>query len=456
MSTAQDAIEKRRIYMTTTPINQLIPRLAVPSMISMLVTNFYNMVDTFFVGQISTQATAAVGVVLPLMSIMQAFGFFCGHGSGNFISMRLGSRKIDEAKTQAANGFFLAFGLGILLAVFGLTRVTWLATRLGATPTIVDDTISYMAVILIVAPFTTSQSVINNQLRFEGSATYAMVGLVTGAVINIALDPILMFGFGMGVRGAAVATVASQIISWTILLIGTSRGPNIRIDIRNVKFNYYYLSHIFKGGFPSLARQGLNSVSVIIMNHIAGTIGGDAAIAAMSIVGRFMMLCLSALIGFGHGLQPVCTFNYGAGKYSRLREARKFCIKYGTVFMACISLVMFLFAPHIIAFFRDDPDVIAIGTKALRFLSISFPFAAYSMMNSMICQALYRSFRATILSTARSGLFYIPALYFLTKYLGLTGLEMSQMTAGLCTFLITIPIMITVMREIPTEDRLEQ
>ena len=451
--TTNNAIEDRRVYMTSTPVRKLIPKLAVPSIISMLVTSLYNIVDTFFVGQISTQATAAVGVVLPLMAIFQAFGFFCGHGSGNYISMKLGSREIREAEIMSANGFFLAFGIGLCISVLGLCFVRPLAGILGATDTIIEDTIRYMSIILLGAPFTTSQFVINNQLRFEGSASYAMVGIASGAVINIVLDPILIFGLGMGVRGAAIATVIGQIISFSVLLYGTSLGPNIRIRFRNLKLNARYLTLIARGGTPSLVRQALNSVSVMIMNLIAGAIAGDAAIAAMSITGRIMMVSFSALIGFGHGFQPVCTFSYGAGLYSRMREARSFCIRYGTIFMTVAAALMFAFAPQLIRFFRNDPEVIAIGTRALRYLVLAFPLGAYTMMNSMLCQAINMSKRATFLSAARSGVCYIPILLVLTHFFELDGLVMSQMWADIGTFLLTIPVAVSVLRELPNEDR---
>lgn len=227
------SLEERRIQMTTTPVNRLVVKLAIPSMISMLVSSLYNLADAFFVGQISTQATAAVGVVLPLMAIMQAFGFFCGHGSGNFISMKLGKREIEEARTMAANGFVLSFSIGAAIMVLGIIFLHPLARILGATPTIMKDTAAYMNIILIGAPFFTSQLVINNQLRFEGSASYAMVGLVSGAVLNVILDPLLMFGAGMGVRGAALATIVSQFISFVLLFIGSRKGPNIPIHLKN-------------------------------------------------------------------------------------------------------------------------------------------------------------------------------------------------------------------------------
>lgn len=446
------SLEERRIQMTTTPVNRLVVKLAIPSMISMLVSSLYNLADAFFVGQISTQATAAVGVVLPLMAIMQAFGFFCGHGSGNFISMKLGKREIEEARTMAANGFALSFSIGAAIMVLGIIFLHPFARILGATPTIMKDTAAYMNIILIGAPFFTSQLVINNQLRFEGSASYAMVGLVSGAVLNVILDPLLMFGAGMGVRGAALATIVSQFVSFVLLFIGSRKGPNIPIHLKNVRISRYYFLQICKGGTPSLVRQGLNSAAVSVMNTIAGLLGGDPAIAAMAIVGRVMMISISLLIGFGHGMQPVCTFNYGAGILARLKEAKRFCIKYGTIFMTCAGILFSVFAPEVVKFFRNDPEVIAIGTRALRFLVIAFPLEAYIMVNNMLMQAINKSGPATLLASARSGLCYIPFVLILSHFLGLTGLEMSQMWADIGTFLIAIPLTRKVMKDLDRED----
>lgn len=328
--------EEKYIYMTETPVPRLIGELAVPTIISMLVTSFYNMVDTFFVGKIDRQSTAAVGIVFSVMALIQALGFFFGHGSGNYISRRLGAKDFEEAAAMAANGFFLAFLCGLLVMAGGLVFLKPLAVALGSTPTILPYTEDYLRIILIGAPFMTSSLVLNNQLRFQGSAAYAMVGIVTGAVINIVLDPLLIFVCGMGVAGAAAATVISQFCSFLLLLFQSRKGGNIRIQFCNFKPNGHYVKEICRGGIPSLCRQGLASISGILLNHGAG-LHGDEAIAAMSIVSRVTMFASSALIGFGQGFQPVCGFNYGAKLYGRVREGFAFCVKYATLFLVGIS-----------------------------------------------------------------------------------------------------------------------
>ena len=356
------ATQNRREYLTTTPIPKLILSLSVPTIISMLVTAIYNTADTFFVARVSsdpvvnTAATASVGLVFTVMALIQATGFFCGHGSGNFLSRMLGAGNHKEANEMASTGFALSLILGVIFAAVGNIFVEEIAQFLGATSTTMQFTMDYMRIILFGAPFMMAQFVINNQLRFQGSAVYAMVGLMCGAVMNIVLDPLLILVFHMQVRGAAIATVMGQVTSFIVLLIGTSKGENIKLSIKNVHINGYYLKEIVNGGAPSLFRQGMAAIATLILNRTAGAIGSDAAIAGMSVAGRVMMMMASALIGFGQGYQPVCSFNYGAGLTKRVKEGFIFCVKYSTVFLVGIGVVCFIFAPDIIALFLQESD----------------------------------------------------------------------------------------------------
>lgn len=444
---ADDALKKRYDYMTRTPVHSLITALAIPTIISMMVTHLYNMADTFFVGRISTQATAAVGVVLSIMNLIQAVGFLCGHGSGNYMSRMLGAGQIKEAEETAATGFVLAFILGGAITLGGVLNLNWLAHALGATNTIINDTESYMRIILYGAPFMTSQLVINNQLRFQGSAVYAMVGLVSGAVLNIALDPLFIFAFGLGVSGAALATVISQIVSFAILLVGSTKGPNLRIHFKNIRLNAHYLIQIINGGTPSLCRNGLMSLAVILLNHAAGSLGGDAAIAGMSVVNRVTLFLNSALIGFGQGYQPVCSYNYGAGLHGRVKDGYKFCVKYGTLFLACVAVLCSYFASDIIKFFRDDPAVIIIGVTALRWQMLTFSFNATITISNMMLQSIGKGVRASIIASARSGLFFVPCIIIMPKILGLLGVETAQPCADFLSFLLVIPFTYSVWKD---------
>lgn len=439
---------KKYIQMTETPISRLIPRLALPCIVSMLVTAFYNMADTFFVGMLkSNAATGAVGVVFSLMAIIQAIGFFFGQGSGNFISRAIGQKSYEEASEMASTGFFTALATGVVICVVGLLFLEPLSYLLGSTDTILPYTKAYLGVILLGAPWMTSSIVLNNLLRFQGSATYAMVGITGGALLNVGLDPLLIFVFDMGVAGAAWATIISQFISFLLLLIGCGRGGNIRIRFSHVRPRAYYYIWIFKGGFPSLARQGLASVATICLN-LAAKPYGDAAIAAMSVVQRIMMCGASAMIGFGQGFQPVCGFNYGAGLYRRVRESFWFCVKVSFVLLLVISVAGFALAPQLISIFRDDPAVISIGTAALRFQFATFCLQSWVVMSNMLQQTIGLTVPATFLSVARQGLFYIPLVWILSLTLGLPGIEMTQMAADVLTFLCAIPIQRHVLKRL--------
>lgn len=456
-------VKNRFAYMTETPVPRLIRELAIPTVISMLVTGIYNTADTYFVGRIpdiAIQATAAVGIVFPVMAIIQAFGFLFGHGSGNFLSRMLGAGKKQEASEMATTGFVLAISLGVLVAVLGnifIDGLIGLLVSSDVSASTVEMTKSYAGIILFGAPFMMGQFVINNQLRFQGSAVYAMIGLVSGAVINMILDPLLILAFGMGIKGAAIATVAGQITSFFILLIGSRKGENIRLNIRNLKINIYYILQIINGGIPSLFRQGLAAVATTLLNRTAGDLGGDAAISGMSITTRVMMLLISALIGFGQGYQPVCSFNYGAGKKERVKEGFYYCVKWGTIFLVIVGTVCFIFAPGIIELFISDSDnadvamrlqVIEVGKTALRCQAVILPLNAFIVMTNMMLQSIGKGVRASITASARNGLFFIPAVLILPALFGLTGVEITQSVADVCTMMISIPFAITELKKL--------
>ena len=456
----------RFAYMTETPVPSLIKQLAIPTIISMLVTGIYNTADTYFVGRIpdiAIQATAAVGIVFPVMAIIQAFGFLFGHGSGNFLSRMLGAGKKQEASEMATTGFVLAIMVGILAAVLGNVFIDELINLLvssDVSASTVEMTKSYAGIILFGAPFMMGQFVVNNQLRFQGSAVYAMIGLVSGAVINIILDPLLILGMDMGIKGAAIATVVGQITSFFILLIGSRKGENIRLNIKNLKINGYYILQIINGGIPSLFRQGLAAIATTLLNRAAGELGGDPAISGMSITTRVMMLLISALIGFGQGYQPVCSFNYGAGKKGRVKEGFFFCVKWGTVFLLILGVICFIFAPGIIELFISDSEntdpemrakVIEVGKTALRCQSIILPINAFIVMTNMMLQSIGKGVRASITASARNGLFFIPAVLILPALFGLTGVEITQCVADVFTLAISIPFAVIELQKMKSD-----
>lgn len=437
-------------YLTQAPVHRVIITMAIPTIISMLVTGLYNIADTFFVGKIDTQATAAVGVVFSLMFFVQAMGFFFGHGSGNYISRELGARRHENAIKMASTGFFSSFLVGVIVLILGEIFLTPLSLMLGSTPTILPYTEDYMQVILLGAPFLTSSLTLNNQMRLQGNAKFAMFGIVTGAVLNVILDPILIFTCGLGVSGAAWATVIGQAVSFVILFLMTRRGENIAIHFRNFSPSLQRYKEIFYGGSPSMMRQGLACVATMSLNLAAGAYG-DSAIAAMSIVGRIAMLSFAVVIGLGQGFQPVCGFCYGAGLYDRLKEAYRFTVIIGTSFLIVICIIGWIISGSLIGVFRDDPKVIAIGVVALRWQLCTFPLNSLILASNMLAQTCRKPWRANILAAARQGLFFIPLIFILPSYFGLLGVEMCQAVSDVLSFTLTVPIVIYTFREFTRE-----
>ncbi len=445
-------IQDKHAYMTETPVPKLITSLAIPTIISMLVTGLYNSADTYFVGQIpqsATQAAAAVGIVFPIMAVIQAVGFMFGHGSGNFLSRMLGAGKIKEASEMAATGFILAMITGVIFAIVGNVYIDGII-KFFVTDEVSAETVTmaaqYGRIILMGAPFMMCQFVVNNQLRFQGSAVYAMIGLMAGAVINIFLDPLLIIALGLGVKGAAIATISGQVTSFFVLLAGSFRGENIKLHAKNIRINGYYIVQIINGGIPSLFRQGLAALASILMNRAAGIYGGVPAIAGMSIVSRVMLMLSAALIGFGQGYQPLCSYNYGAGLKSRVREGYWFCVKWGTAALIVISIACYAYAPQIIAFFRNDADVVSVGKVALRFQSVVFPANAVIVMTNMMLQSIGKGVKASITASARNGLFFIPMIIILPKLFGLTGVEAAQSVADAMTLVLSVPFAVSELK----------
>ncbi len=448
--------EEKFQMMTTAPIPPLIGKMAVPTIISMLITSIYNISDTFFVSRLGTSATASVGIAFPVMAIIQALGFFFGNGSGNSISRKLGEKDIQTAEQLAGIGFFSAILCGIFVTVLGLIFLEPFSLLLGSTPTILPYTKDYLGIILLGSPYMTAQLVLNNQLRFQGNAFYAMIGITSGGILNIFLDPLFIFKFNMGVCGAALATILSQFVSFLLLLLGMKISNCIPLKLTSLKHLKSNLNTIAQGGLPSLFRQGLGSISILALN-LAANPYKDAAIAAMSIVSRISQFAISALIGFGQGFQPVCGFNYGAKKFGRVKEAFYFCVKISTFILIFISVTGFIFANPLISIFqKDDLQVIIIGTFTLRMQCIVLPLSGWVIMNNMMTQTIGKTFKASLLAAARQGIFFVPTVLLLPPFLGILGIQLAQPIADLCTFLLAVIINRSIMKEMKKEEKFDE
>lgn len=451
MSVTTESAQKQQYRkMTETPVPRLVVMLGIPTTISMLVTSIYNMADTWFVGMIGTSASGAVGVVFGLMAIIQAFGFMFGHGAGSIISRHLGAKDVESATRYASTSFFSAFAVGCIILAGGMLLMDPLMYLLGSTDTILPYARSYAFFILLGAPFMASSCVMNNILRYEGRAAFAMVGLTFGGILNIFGDWLLMRRFGMGVEGAGLSTAVSQFVSFLILLYMFLSGKTqSKFRLREYG-SPADLWQICMTGLPSLIRQGMGSVSSMTLNGCA-RIYGDAAVAAMSIVNRICNFIFSFALGIAQGFQPVSAFNYGARKYSRVRAAYFFTFLTGEVLLGCIAFAGMFFRVQLVTFFRDDPQVIAIGTAALTAQLIALLFQPFTITSNMLFQSIGHNRVASFLASLRSGLCFIPAILLLTALLGLPGVEVAQTAADILSFALTVPFVIRFFRVLPND-----
>jgi putative MATE family efflux protein len=356
------------------------------------------------------------------------------------------------AVTALISGFAAMTALSIATIFGRSTVVSWL----GATPTTAAFAEEYALYILLAAPFMVGANILNQQLRYQGSANIAMVGTLSGAVLNIALDPLLIYVLDLGVAGAAIATMISQMVSFCILLLyGTTRGENIRMRLPDFAPSKGLFYEILRGGLPSLLRQAFASIATIVVNHAAGGYG-DAALAAYSIVNRICMFANSLILGFGQGFQPVCGFNYGAKLYRRVREAFWFSTRYILGGLVLSAGLLAIFAPQVVGIFRDDPDVIRIGALSLRLNCITLALGGWTMICNMLTQTMGMIIPASVIAITRQGLFLIPAVLVLSRILGLFGIQLSTPVAETCAFLMTTPIGLTTLRRLKRDEQRQE
>ena len=442
--------------MVNTPVWKLVTTLAIPTVISMLITSIYNMADTFFVSQISTEASAAVGVVFPIMSIIQACGFTLGMGSGSLLSIKLGQKKNDEASEISATAFYTAIFIGFLITIFGNIFAAAFLRLVGASEAVLPYAQDYARYIFFGAPFMCASFVLNNDLRAEGKAFFSMIALTLGGLINIVLDPLFIFTFDLGISGAAIATIVSQFISFSILLSWyVGRKVICSMSIKHFTKRPAVLGHIVSIVMPSLARQGMASIATILLNTMSARYGGDSAIAAMSIVTKICMFMGSIMIGIGQGFSPVSGYNYGAKRYDRVKKAYIFMVISSFGLLSILAIICYGFAPQIMKAFRDDATVIAVGTVALRWQAAFFPFHPIIVGTNMLMQSTKHVKSALYLSMNRQGIYFIPAIILLSTTFGLTGVEISQAIADILSTFTAIPFMIYFFKKLSKMERLK-
>lgn len=426
------------IKMTEEPVEKLLLSLSVPAIMSMLVTTVYNIVDAAFVGTLGTSQSGAIGIVHSYMAILQSVAFLCGQGSGSIVSRKLGQKAKEEADKFASSGFLLSFSLAFVIANISLIFLTPLVRLLGSTETILPYAKTYVFFILIAAPFFASSLTMNNLLRYEGKAKLGTIGLMTGAVLNIAGDAIFIYIFKLGITGAGLSTAISQTISFSIILSMYLKGKtSVNLSLKNASKSASDYIEIVTTGFPSLLRQSLNAVATMVLNRCA-SVYGDCAVSAMSVVSRLSFFPMSIAIGIGQGFQPISGFNYGANKKKRVKEAFCKALAGGEFALIAASIPMFIFAPRLITFMRNDLDVIAIGTRALRLICIAQISVPLTMMVEMGFQSTGQKKMAAISSSLRSGVLFIPSLFIFSNIRGLSGIQEAQPFSFVLTFCVSL------------------
>ena len=435
--------EEHYKYMMETPVSRLVMSFSLPSMVATLITSIYNLTDTWFVGQISTSATAAVGVVFSINMVLLALGFWAGTGGSTLISALIGARDYDKAHRITSSAFWLSFAFGLLVAILSLICGDGLLKLLGATDTILPYARAYLLCLAIAFPFNSSTMMLGQCLRAEGLSRESMIGNIIGAVVNVILDPILIFACNLGVAGAAIATSVSQILGWLFLASCYFTGKT------QMSLHPKYLSHdpseykeILTAGFPSLCRHGTNTIANIVLNQAAGGFG-DAAIAAMSICARLLYASNAVSGGLCNGCQPVIGYAYGAKKYDRVKEAFVYTVKISVGSMVVFGVIGLIFAGPLISFFRDDPDVIVFGTTAYRLIAATLPCACYVNICSVLYQAIKKPLLSSVINLARQLALYIPMLLFLPGLIGALGVQLAGPIADTIVAVVCIPLCIS-------------
>lgn len=430
--------DRQYIKMTETPVQKLVATLAIPTVISMLVTNIYNLVDTAFVGTLGNSASGAVGVVFGYMSILQAMGFMCGQGAGSIMARSLGTKDVKRATRYTSTGFFMALFLGAVVGLISLLTLDSLVIGLGSTETIAPYAKTYIFWIILAAPFQTASLTLNNLLRYEGRAKLGMIGLMTGAILNIAGDAFLIFVLDWGMTGAAVSTAVSQLISFVILVAMFMIGKTqTTLKLSEVDLRMETVGNIVATGFPSMLRQALNSVATILLNSSA-SVYGDAAVAAMSVVSRINFFVMSLAIGIGQGFQPVSSFNYGAGKFERVKKAYWFTFGLSEVILVIVTIPVAVFAEPLVRIFRDDTQVVEYAVRALQLHCLALVLVPITMVTEMGFQSTGQRVWASISSALRSGIIFIPMVLILPRIRGMAGVQEAQPLSTAIAFVICL------------------
>jgi len=426
-------------------ISKLLFRFSMPAILAMVVMASYNIVDTFFVGRLGSEAIAALSVSFPIQMLLGAVAIGTGVGAASLISRSLGAGKEEDAAIAVGQVFLLALALGLGAMIFGYFQLRPTLKLFGATPEILELTMDYMSVIVNGAVLLFLILMLNHVVRSEGNAILPMKVMIISALTNIILDPIFIFVLDMGVRGAAVATVLAKVIGVSILLRYYLSGKsNLAVRLRHLRPDWRIIYDIYRVGLPSLIIHMSANISIIIVNRILGGFG-YIPIAVMGLVVRFQMFGFMPVIGVAQGLLPIIGFNFGAGKYDRIREALLKAAGAATVFVTVTGLAFFIFPGFFLSIFSSDEQLLSSGVPAVRIMVLMYPLLGAQTISIVFFQAVGKGMSSLVLSLLRQFLLYIPFIIVMPYYFGLTGIWMATPVADMLAFIVTI---ILVLREL--------
>jgi len=432
----------------TLAVPKAIAKLAVPTMLGMLVTVIYNLADTFFVGQLNdANQVASVTLTTPIFMWFMALGSIFGIGGGSYISRLLGLKQFDKCKTTCSVAFYLAIIAGIIFAVVGIIFIDPLLSLIGANSDTWEFTKSYLIIFIAGAPFVIVSFVFGQIIRAEGAAKPAMIGMMIGTILNIVLDPILIITFKMGIAGAAYATVIANIVSVLYYVrYCLKESPYLSVLPKDFKISKDIIKNIFPIGIPASLNGLLFGASALVLNNVAESYGNNV-IAAIGIVSKATMFPAMILIGLCVGIQPLIGYNYAADNYKRLIEVIKTTIIFGTIFGTVSAIMLILSSPYIVSAFLDDIEVISLGTKILNINTLSIPFLCTLFLMTNIFQALGKAIPSMILSISRQGLIFIPVVVIANNFIGLDGIIWAQPVSDILSSIIAVILYIKTCRK---------
>lgn len=431
------------------PISKAVWTLALPTIASMLVTVFYNLADTYFVGQTQDKAqVAAVSLVMPLFLILMAFGNLFGIGGSSAISRYIGAKRYEDVKHISSFCFYGSIVIGVLLGGFTLIFMHQIVPLTGATPGTYDYVVDYLTYIAMGAPFVILSSAFGNIVRSDGSALKAMIGMMIGTVVNIILDPIMILSMNMGVKGAAIATIIGNIaatVYYIILLCSSSNSLSLRI--RDFKIKGQIATAVFAIGIPASLNNILMSFASIIYNVFLSSYG-DSPIAGMGIAMKVNSLTIMLLLGLTMGAQPIIGYNYGSGNYKRMKKAISYTMVIAIIIGIVVSCLFLAFAEPIVTVFIDDAEVVAYGSKMLRIQAITGTLLGIMFVSMSSLQAMGKAVSSLVLSVCRQGLAFVPAAIILNIAFKLDGLIWAQPVSDAFSIVLSSILLVVTLKKL--------